>query len=161
MIRPGFKSAWAAFMAVRVSVSDVGKKIGGHVRMNIDSGIFQNACPIRMSYVLNATGFPIARNARYETVSGGDGMFYIYRVNDMMNYLQATFGNPDKTVHHPKAIDFSGMKGILVVKGSGWVDARGHVTLWNGEECSDQCHLVNDPDNGAFMPETASLWVLP
>ncbi|HCC0827642.1 TPA: hypothetical protein M3111_004710, partial [Escherichia coli] len=52
-------------------------------------------------------------------------------------------------------------KGIIVVKGHGWSNARGHVTLWNGSVCSDQCHLLNDPDNGTFVPEVGILWVLP
>ncbi len=161
MPRPSFSGAWAAFTAVNVSVSDVGRKIGGHVQMNIDSGVFQNACPIRMSYVLNAMGFPIPRSSEYETVSGADGLFYIFRVNAMMKYLQTAFGAPDKTVRNPKPGDFAGLKGILVVKGRGWSNALGHVTLWNGKMCSDTCHLAHDPDNGTFVPETASLWVLP
>jgi hypothetical protein len=47
-------------MYVNVPVADVGKKIGGNVQKNIDAHIFENACPIRMSYVLNKTGLPIA-----------------------------------------------------------------------------------------------------
>ncbi|WP_311765917.1 MULTISPECIES: hypothetical protein [unclassified Caballeronia] len=49
---------------------------------------------------------------------------------------------------------------MIVVKGHGWSNARGHVTLWDGSFCSDACHLLRDPDNGLFVPETASLWVL-
>ena len=37
-----------------------------------------NACPIRMSYVLNQTGFLVRKSARYATVSGGDHMQYLY-----------------------------------------------------------------------------------
>lgn len=33
-------------------VADVGKKIGGKVGQNIKAGFFQNACPMRMSYLL-------------------------------------------------------------------------------------------------------------
>lgn len=53
-------------MAVRVPVGEVGKKIGGNVQTNIElpEGGFRNACPIRMSYVLNKTGFPIPKNRR-------------------------------------------------------------------------------------------------
>lgn len=38
---------------------------------------------------------------------------------------------------------------------------RGHVTLWNGNQCSDTCHLLADPDNGPFIPDTGAIWVLP
>ncbi len=147
-------------MAVRVSVAEVGKKIGGNVQKNVDAKIFQNACTIRMSYVLNTTGFPIVKGVGYETVSGGDKRQYLFRVNDMMNYLERNFGKPDKTVKTPKPADFSNMKGIIVVKGHGWSNAQGHVTLWDRTRCSDTCHLMHDPDNGLFIPETASLWVL-
>lgn len=160
MARPSFNSAWKAFMDVRLPVSEVGKKLGGNVQKNVETKIFQNACPIRMSYVLNKTGFPITRADRYATVSGADNRLYLFRVNDMMAYLERVFGKPEKTVRAPKPADFANMKGILVVKGHGWSNAKGHVTLWDGTRCSDSCHLTHDPDNGPFIPETASLWVL-
>jgi hypothetical protein len=158
-IRPFFGVAWMKFSEVNVPVPDVGAKIGGKVDQNIKSGIFQNACPIRMSYVLNYTGVPIPQNP-YATASGADGKWYMYRVNDMMTFLEVTFGKPDRTAKSPKTDDFSGLKGLIVVKGSGWSNARGHVTLWNGAMCSDTCHLLLDPDNGTFTPEVASLWAL-
>ncbi len=162
MTRPSFGSAWRAFMAVKLSVKEVGKKIGGHVQQNIELPIngFENACPIRMSYVLNVTGFPIPKSAQYRMVSGGDGRQYIYRLDHMMTYLERTFGKPDKTVRFPKSSDFANTKGILVVKGSGWGNARGHVTLRDGTRCSDNCHFMHDPENGRFTPETASIWIL-
>lgn len=163
MNRPSFNSAWNAFMAVNVPVKAVGKKIGGKVGINteIKKGGFDNACPIRMSYVLNQTGILIVKSGRYAMVSGGDGRQYIYRINDMLSYLEHTLGKPDKVVVAPKPSDFTNMKGIIVVKGHGWGNARGHVTLWNGTSCSDTCHLTDDPDNGPFVPEKAAIWVLP
>lgn len=162
MARPSFQGAWTAFMAVNVSVAAVGKIIGGNVQKNVEMPIggFQNACPIRMSYVLNKTGFPVRKSPRYVMVSGADQMQYIYRVDDMMRYLEDTFGKPDKTAKSPKTSDFAGMKGIIVVKGHGWGNAKGHVTVWDGTKCSDSCHLMSDPDNGTFVPDTASIWVL-
>ena len=162
MARPSFNGAWAAFTAVRIPVAAIGEKIGGHVQKNIEIPIngFKNACPIRMSYVLNSTGFPIPKSTRYAMVSGADGRQYIYRVDDMMSYLESSFGKADKTSRSPMPSDFANLKGILVVKGHGWRDAKGHVTLWDGTQCSDSCHLMHDPDNGPFVPETASLWSL-
>lgn len=149
-------------MAVRVPVTTVGIVIGGNVQKNVELpvGGFKNACPIRMSYVLNKTEFPIRKDVRYKSVSGGDHMQYLFRVDDMIHYLEDTFGKPDKVVRSPKPTDFANMKGIIVVKGHGWDNAKGHVTLWDGARCSDTCHLMNDPDNGPFVPDTASIWVL-
>lgn len=162
MKRPQFNSARIAFIEISIPVKEVGKKIGGNVQKNIELSVggFENACPIRMSYVLNVTGFPIRKSSRYSMVSGGDNRQYIFRVNDMINYLNHIFGKPDKTIKSPKPEDFFGMKGIIVVTGNGWGNARGHITLWDGATCSDTCHLMNDPDNGPFIPESASIWVL-
>jgi len=159
MQRPSFAAAWSAFMQINVPVKDVGAKIGGKVQENIGAGIFQNACPIRMSYVLNQTGVPIPSKP-YATVTGADRKFYIYRVGDMMTFLERNFGIPDKSARSPKPSDFLGLKGVVVVKGHGWSDAKGHVTLWNGTVCSDHCHFMADPDNRSFVPEIASLWSL-
>lgn len=163
--RPSFNSAWNAFMAVLMPVEAVGKKIGGYVQKNIetpeDRGGFANACPIRMSYVLNTTGFPIRKSPLFSSVSGADRRQYLYKVPDMMRYLEYVFGKPDKTVRSPKPSDFSGQRGILVVRGHGWKNAVGHVTLWNGRQCSDSCHLLGDPNNSTFVPDSASIWLLP
>lgn len=94
--------------------------------------MFQNACPIRISYVLNRVGVPVPCGSGYASVSGADGKYYVYRVNDMMRYLERVFGKADKQVKSPKSSDFDGQQGILVVKGSGWANAQGHITLWNG-----------------------------
>ncbi|MGS9202949.1 T6SS effector amidase Tae4 family protein, partial [Salmonella enterica subsp. enterica serovar Infantis] len=63
------------------------------------------------------------------------------------DYLTHTMGKPDLIVTNQKQSDYIGKKGIIVVKVHGWSNARGHVTLWNGIIFSDQCHLLNDPDN--------------
>lgn len=158
--RPKFHNAWVAFQPVRVPVAQVGQKIGGKVQQNIDSKVFTNACPIRMSYVLNSTGHLIKTN-QHPTVSGADGKRYLFRVSDMMDQREKSFGNPDKTAKSPSPAAFANLQGILVVRGHGWRDAKGHVTLWDGSGCSDTCHLLNDPENGTFVPDTASIWVLP
>lgn len=163
--RPNFHQAWTYFSQVNKPVDEVGDVIGGKVKSNIDipdgnSAKWTNACPIRMSYVLNRTGFPIQRGVA-PVGSGGDKMWYIFRVNDMLSYLYAIFGAPDiEIIGTPQLSGFKDMQGILLVTGSGWSDARGHITLWNGMICSDRCHLTAD-ENGPFKPSKAVLWVLP
>lgn len=160
VLRPGFMKAWKFFSEINVPVKDVGSKIGGHVQINIDSGVFQNACPIRMSYALNKCGILIPSGKKYAVVSGKDKKQYMYRVNDMIRYLEEVFGKPDFTVKSPKKSSFSGRKGIIVFSGSGWSNARGHVTLWNGVSCSDACHFMGADENGTFIPDVAYLWDL-
>ncbi len=159
-VRPPLGAAWSRFSEVNMSVERVGDFLGGKVQANVQSGVFENACPIRMSYVLNYTGVPIPANSRYATVTGKDKRRYMYRVNDMMDFLLSIFGQPDLTVASPVPNRFVDKQGIIVFQGNGWSNARGHVTLWNGNVCSDACHFMGGPENGSFVPTTASLWVL-
>lgn len=113
-----------------------------------------------MSYVLNKCGVNVPSGKKYAVVSGADKKQYMYRVNDMIEYLEEVFGKPDITINSPKNSDFTGAKGIIVFSGSGWSNARGHVTLWNGAICSDACHFMASSDNGTFIPEKGYLWSL-
>jgi len=164
--RPDFRSAWKYFSLVNAGVPAVGKRLGGKVKQNIniseeENGKWKNACTIRMSFVLNHTGFPIKSN-KYSTVSAQIEGQYIYRVEEMISYLRDVFGEPDIVINRvPTPDDFSFMKGILLVTGDGRSDARGHITLWNGSTCSDTCHLAGDENNNTFKPIKAALWVLP
>ncbi len=106
MKKPLFGPAWIRFSEVNVNVKKVGALIGGKVESNIENGIFENACPIRMSYVLNYTGIPIPSNSGYATVSGKDKKWYLYRVNDMILFLEKNFGKPDITVKSPTPAKF-------------------------------------------------------
>ena len=65
-----------------LSSKELGDKIGGKVKYNIDAGIFKNTCAIRMSYCFNYGGYEFKQNEYGTTSSGGDGKFYIFRVKD-------------------------------------------------------------------------------
>ena len=140
--RPKFETMWSNFSTVNGSVLFVGKKIGGKVGENIELGTrdtvngFTNACAIRMSYALNYSGVKVG-SGPWAKVSGADKNWYIFRVKDMLKFLNARFGRADKIVIDPKASDFAGLKGILAFEVSHWLDATGHLTLWNGTNASD------------------------
>ncbi len=156
--RPKFLTMWSNFKSVYADgkVTSVGNKIGGKVKQNIDLGVqdprlgFTNACALRMSYSLNYSGISIPRGS-WNTVSGGDNKWYIFRVKDIVSFLNNSFGKPDKTIKTPKPKDFSALKGILIFNVN-WSDATGHATLWDGSTCSDHC----------YFPEAkeASIWIL-
>ncbi|WP_082674149.1 type VI secretion system amidase effector protein Tae4 [Thiohalocapsa sp. ML1] len=158
--RPKLAEALAAFRAVYEdagkTVSGVGTVIGGNVNHNINvvpvgRGRFENACAIRMSYVLNETGFKIPYTSR-QTVSGAKGNWYFFRVTALISYLQQTFGGPDHTFSDPTPAMLSSHKGILVFEVDTWNDATGHATLWDGAVCSDQCYFP--------LSKKAYLWKL-
>ena len=112
-----------------VSVKEVGEKIGGKVKLNIDNGTFQNACAIRMSYAFNYSGKEIKKTDGAVS-SGGDKKWYMYRVNDFIKFLDANYTNKKET---DDIEDFKGKKGVIVFKDCGWTDATGHVDLYDGD----------------------------
>ena len=158
-VRPSFAAAWLQFSTIYGdgTVAFVGKKIGGKVGQNIALGTtdpnagFTNACAIRMSYTLNYSGAPVV-GGQWSTVSGADKRQYIYRVRDLLTYFRQAFGKADKTIKNLKPTDFAGLRGILVFSVSGWHDASGHATLWDGRTCSDHCYFP--------VAAEASLWLL-
>ena len=147
---------WKHFSTVNVSVPAVGKIVGGKVQQNIEISIshpkqgFRNACAIRMSYSLLHSGVIIGQG-KWAAVSGADKKQYIFRVDDMKKFLQASFGKPDKTVVNPTERDLCCMKGILVFTQQ-FDGATGHATLWDGRLCSDHCYFPRSTK--------AELWLL-
>lgn len=72
--RPKLYQALNSFKEVNKGASDVGMLIGGKVNFNLNTltpaqGRFENACAIRMSYVLNKTGTKIPYISG-QTISG-------------------------------------------------------------------------------------------
>ncbi len=127
------------------SVPKAGKFIGGKVNYNVnvvadDDIKWKNLCAVRLSYVLNNTGFKIPKQG-VKTVSGKNGHWYLYRVNDMIKYLAKAFGKPDATYVAPTPEKLANYKGIVVFEVDSWNDATGHATIWNGIGCSDSCYF--------------------
>ena len=108
--------------------------------MNIDGGFFKNACAIRMSYVLNQAGISIPQMSG-KTVSGSDSSQYLYKVKDLVEFMRQRLGSPDFVFTNPRLGDFGESKGFLIFEVSGWSDATGHATLWDGAACSDRCYF--------------------
>lgn len=113
-----------------------------------------NSCAIRMSRGLNLSGFKLPSSnkgfgEKGGVMKGGDGYYYWLRVKELNKYLAQKFGKPefDKTLA-PVSIDninkketlssdewvkIKEMNGIISFDVSGWGDASGHFTLWDGE----------------------------
>lgn len=138
----------------------VADKIGGHVKHNINTKVFENACPIRMSYALNQNGFRIP-HVKDKTSSGTDHQWYFYKVLDLKDFLFSTFGAPD--IISKKKDDFSGQRGIMFFDVEGWSNATGHITLWDGNDCADHCYFEFPPaPDKKKTPKfiQAGLWIL-
>ncbi len=112
-----------------LNVEAVGAFIGGKVKVNIDGKFFQNACAIRLSYAFNYSGLPIRRSDG-STSSGKDRKLYLYRVRDIIRFVERRIGG--KPIVGRSAEDFKGKKGVIIFTQCNWSDAYGHVDLFNG-----------------------------
>jgi hypothetical protein len=136
MKRPEFFRMKAAYP--QGTPEKVLKLIGGKVLANN----FANTCAIRVSRAFNYSGAPIKYIPPNLTVSGSDGKWYIYRVKELIKFLNRSFGEPDVSViNKPYQDAIRGKKGIIVFEVDGWDDASGHATLWDGNTCSDKCYF--------------------
>jgi len=114
----------------------VWEEVGGVVEINgclpENKGGWMNACTVRLSHMLNNAGHKLPR-VRGQTVSGGTGNQYFFRLNEMRAYLKKAFGPADVELldMSGKFIDMPELPGLLLMKfpGGGYT---GHATLWNG-----------------------------
>ncbi|MEE4732133.1 type VI secretion system amidase effector protein Tae4 [Pseudomonas alliivorans] len=166
MTRPAFSAAWAASQHIYDPIAPekrVAELIGGYVAKNINnadpSQRWSNTCAVRMSYILNYTGLAIPKTHN-KTVSGNDRKQYFFRINDVQEFLTSTWGKPDTITYPPSGGGtLSHKKGIIIFEVSGWFDARGHATLFDGSTCYDHCYF-NEPEVN-YRTDKASFWSLP
>jgi hypothetical protein len=165
MSRPLFRVAWAASQRI-YEPSDTGAKVakvvGGFVEKNINNPDIQqrwsNTCAVRMSYILNESGIRIERIPG-QTVSGADGRQYFFRVRNLIDFLKHRWGAPE-IVKYPAENGglLAGRKGVILFEVTGWSDAQGHATLFDGTRCYDHCYF-NHPEAG-YRTDRANFWSL-
>lgn len=120
------------------TVDEVKALIGGKVAYDW----ITNTCTIRVSRSMNYAGHPVPPNhAGLNTVAGGDGLHYAFRVREFQRYLNEVYGPATYFTEYPAVggdvpEDFLGRKGIISFTVPGWTDATGHFDLWNGAECA-------------------------
>ncbi len=98
-----------------------------------------------------------------EVIKGGDGLLYGYRVAELKKYMHNVFGSPTIIEKGTKIrqVDFYNKKGIIAFDVSGWSDATGHFSLWDGTKLlyGDEFNL---PTSGTGVILTrVSLWICP
>jgi hypothetical protein len=165
MTRPPFVAAWAASQRIYDPVNPgtkVARMVGGYVEKNINNPNPQerwsNTCAVRMSYILNYSGMALPRIPE-QTVSGADKRQYFFRVKDLIAFLERHWGKPQIVKYPPSGGGaLAGRKGLILFEVSGWLDAQGHATLWNGSACYDHCYF-NEPA-ATYRTERANFWSL-
>lgn len=130
MIIPAFSGLWNHY-AFGESAS-VKRRIGG----NVNLPWVTNTCVIRVSRSFNYGGSPIPRNANgLNTIKGGDGKRYAFRVREFHRFLVNHVRAPDVEG------DVSGQKGVILFLTSCWSDATGHFDLWDGSKCAHKAYF--------------------
>lgn len=164
MNRPSFATAWSASQRIYEPLNTsakVAEMIGGYVEFNINNPDpeqqWTNTCAVRMSYILNEAGLVIPTITR-ETVSGADKRQYFYRVKNLIKFLERRWGRPEIVKYPTSADALAGRKGLILFEISGWSDAQGHATLFNGRLCYDHCYF-NQPE-AAYHTDKANFWSL-
>ncbi|QCP47799.1 cytoplasmic protein [Trinickia violacea] len=163
MTKPAFSTVWAESQAI-YSPTHTGEKvaqmIGGNVAAHIrdKKNPWKNTCAVRMSYILNRSGVFIPALPG-KTKTGDGGLNYFYRVKDLIAFLRQRWGEPEVVAYPPSGGgSLAGRKGVVLFEVSGWNDASGHATLYNGSTCYDHCYF--NETGATYRTERANFWAL-
>lgn len=137
--RPSWEDMKKNYPNSSVSTKSLYTAIGGSLpeRLEADPNSWINSCCVRMSRGLNYSGFSLPKApSSGGTIYGKDQKRYWIRVKDLLAYLKIKFGKPDIecTGGHSAVSHFKGKRGIIVFEVSGWGNATGHFTLWDGQQ---------------------------
>ncbi|VWB32032.1 hypothetical protein BLA14095_01252 [Burkholderia lata] len=111
-----------------------------------------------MSYILGEAGMVMPRIPG-QTVSGGDSRQYFFRVRDLIRFLEQRWGKAEGVKYPPSnGGALAGRQGVILFEVSGWSDAQGHATLFNGRTCYDHCYF-NEP-SARYRTDRANFWSL-
>lgn len=109
---------------------------------------WENTCAVRMAYALNRNGFILpATQGSMKSDNPKDKYNYWFRVTELTKYLVKTFGKGDVEYTIKEKVGLArkkevtlnvlskiiGKKGIIVFDVTGWNNATGHFTLWDGK----------------------------
>lgn len=162
--RPRFSRLWEAFTEVgSLDAEAVYELVGGEALAlrKQKPKEYANACAIRISRAFNYGGYKVPSGTVIKTksiyrVRGSDGMPYIVRVRQMIEFLEYNWGKPDLLIAPGGDSALAGKTGIIAVNASGWENASGHVVLWNGKSTSDGSDYQR-LDSYAWRDSSASL----
>lgn len=133
---------------------------------------YANTCAMRISKALNSCpGHELPQLRTLLTIKGIDGKRYAIRVKELKKYLLSRYPPPNVFIASPKGkIDNTpllGKKGIIAFDVSGWSDASGHFTLWDGQQLvyaggHDYFNLYQEHENGRTLRVTkCTFWKCP
>lgn len=170
--RPRFSTLWNAYAEVghKGSVEVYGLVGGGVEAARAEKpDAYANACALRISRAFNYGGYKIPKgtiiqNQPIYRLSGADHLPYIMKVVDFLAFLNHNWGEPDHTLTQTDSNFINGRKGVIVMEITGWSDASGHATLWNGSVAGDNSDYHRQDshtyDNPRVKLERLNFWEL-
>lgn len=157
ILRPSWADMIKNYPNSSIDVATLYNEIGNGLidLYNKSAEDWENTCSFRMSKGLNYSGFKLPyNNSKYKAKGakggvhiGKDKLNYWYRVKELGKYLEEHLGSPefDETLQkasigqrkiglsQTKWDELKKLKGIIMFKVSGWGNASGHFTLWDGQ----------------------------
>jgi hypothetical protein len=154
--RPAWKDMHKHYPGENIKSEKFYPMIGDHYvkLVKVQPDDYENTCATRMSYALNRSGLKLPKAPNNGSIKGEDGMNYWLRVAQLRKKLETHLGKPDHELKHPKinrisetqlveqrihrSRDFLDQikikKGIVVFEVTGFTNATGHFTLWDGKD---------------------------
>jgi RHS repeat-associated protein len=145
---------------------DVAKRFNEHEN-DAGGNAYANTCALRMSTALNKSGNDIdtdVKNSKGQamyTETGGDGKDYALRKSDIKDYMKGEYGKADISTKSTdknfdsKVSEIKGQKGVIVFDVTGWGDATGHVTIYDGKgACGHDCYF---PDSDKIKTQNTAI----
>ena len=153
--RPSWNDMFKFYPNSQIKTIDLYESIGGGLPQYYknDPISWENSCAIRMSKALNYSGVSLPNApSRGGTIIGKDKYKYWISVEDLKKYLYELFNKPDiEEKAGPNAVDkFNNKKGIIVFEVSGWGNASGHFTLWDGKHLIYPGNPNHDDPNSIY-----------
>lgn len=143
--RPRFSTLWKAYAEVghKDSVS-VYQLVGGQVEAHRAEkpAAYTNACALRLNRAFNYGGYKIpkgdiVKETPIYRLRGRDDLPYIMTVEGFFEFLKHNWKKPDYEVRPNNLAYINDKQGVLIMVISGWGNATGHATLWNGKMTGD------------------------
>jgi len=153
--------------------------LGGKFKQLYKHPAYGNTCAVRMSYALNRSGLKMGTAPSNDgDVTAPDGYKYWIRVSDLKPHLIKQFKGADEELTIPlipaalikdvpamqqKYIErrrlvqawldakLAGRHGIVVFNVTGWGDATGHFTLWDGKSLAYATGHDSPADNTYYF----------
>ncbi|RAJ17035.1 T6SS effector amidase Tae4 family protein [Olleya aquimaris] len=151
--KPTWKTMKASYPGKELPPFDLYKEIGGNMpnyksAEELSRSPYANSCAFRMSRGLNLSGVILPKRFTPNQLvrRGKDKNYYWGRVKELYPIMKEKLGEPDlnnklKSANYGEVkqglsdlemTEYKNKKGIIMFEVSGWGDATGHFTLWDG-----------------------------